>query len=190
MTDPLILAFDTSGAHCAAALLRGKTVLETCGEEMARGQAERLMGLLGDIMARHGTGWHDLSAVAVGTGPGNFTGIRIGVSAARGVALGLGIPAYGVTGFAARAQVAPPGTQVAIPAPRGMAYILQPSGPITVPLNAVANPAPEPNPATLATAIAQHARTVWPEPAKAPAPLYIKPPDAAPAKDVAPPLLS
>lgn len=189
MSAPLILGFDTSSAHCAAALLRGNTVLEAIGEEMDRGQAERLMDLLGETLARHGADWHDLSALAVGIGPGNFTGIRIGVSAARGLALGLGIPTYGVTGFEARARMAPPGTQVAISAPRGTAYVLRPNGPMTVPLKDVANPAPEPSAEALATSIAEHALTLWPERAAPPAPFYIKPPDAAPAKDTAPPLL-
>ena len=56
---------------------------------MAKGQAERLMGLLEEVLAAQKTTWQDLSAIAVGVGPGNFTGIRIGVSAARGLALGL-----------------------------------------------------------------------------------------------------
>lgn len=189
MTAPLILALDTSAAHCAAALIRGDRVLNATGEAMAKGQAERLMDLLAETLAAQDTDWRDLSAIAVGTGPGNFTGIRIGVSAARGLALGLGIPAYGVTGFEARARLAPTGTTVAIPAPRDMAYVSGPTGPDTVPFDQIAHPAPEPAPAELATAIAQHAATLWPASAPPPAPFYIRPPDAAPARDAAPTLL-
>lgn len=189
MTEPLILGFDTSAAHCAAALVRGDTVLHAVGEDMTRGQAERLMGLLSETLTSQGADWSDLSALAVGVGPGNFTGIRIGVSTARGLALGLGIPSYGVTGFEARARLAMPGAQVAIAAPRDMAYILQPEGPVSVRVQDIANPAPEPTPAELAVAIAEHAASLWPQKAAPPAPLYIKPPDAAPAKDTAPTLL-
>ena len=156
---------------------------------MAKGQAERLMGLLEEVLAAQKTTWQDLSAIAVGVGPGNFTGIRIGVSAARGLALGLGIPAYGVTGFDARQRLAVSGTQIAITAPRQMAYIIGDNGPELVPLDDVTLAASEPEPADLATATALHAASLWPAPALAPAPFYIKLPDAAPARDAAPPLL-
>ena len=89
--DPTLLAFDTSAAHCAAALLiAGK--IHTRIDEMARGQAEHLMPMLEEVLAAHGLAWRDLDAIGVGTGPGNFTGIRISVAAARGLALGLGCP--------------------------------------------------------------------------------------------------
>lgn len=189
MTPPLILGFDTSGAHCAAALIRGNTLLHAVGEDMARGQAERLMDLLNEVLTRQGAQWKDLSALAVGIGPGNFTGIRIGVSAARGLALGLGIPAYGVTGFTARQRLATSGTTIAIPAPRQMAYITGENGPTSVPFDGISKPAAEPTPADLASAIAKHAATLWPEKPAPPAPFYIRPPDAAPAKDAAPTLL-
>ncbi len=65
--------------------------------DMAKGQAEHLMSMLEDTLAEAGAEWGELTAVGVGIGPGNFTGIRISVSAARGLALGLGIPAIGVT---------------------------------------------------------------------------------------------
>ncbi|WP_444870364.1 tRNA (adenosine(37)-N6)-threonylcarbamoyltransferase complex dimerization subunit type 1 TsaB [Rhodobacter capsulatus] len=107
-SEPLVLGFDTSAAHCAAALVRGGTVLATRAEDMAKGQAERLMPLLEELLAEAGLGWHDLDALGVGTGPGNFTGVRISVAAARGLALGLGIPAVGVSVFEALAQDAPP----------------------------------------------------------------------------------
>ncbi len=95
---PAVLAFDTSAAHCAAALmLKGQVVSRV--EEMSRGQGERLMVMLEEILAESSITWGDLDAIAVGVGPGNFTGIRISVSAARGLALGLGIPAMGVSLF-------------------------------------------------------------------------------------------
>jgi tRNA threonylcarbamoyl adenosine modification protein YeaZ len=80
-------------------LLSGERVLCARAEEMGRGQAERLMPLLEEMLAEAGVGWSDLDRIGVGVGPGNFTGIRISVSAARGLALGLDIPAVGVSGF-------------------------------------------------------------------------------------------
>ncbi|MCZ4269621.1 tRNA (adenosine(37)-N6)-threonylcarbamoyltransferase complex dimerization subunit type 1 TsaB [Tritonibacter mobilis] len=100
---PLTLGFDTSSAHCAAALLRGDSVLAQRREEMAKGQAERLMPLLEELLTEGGVTWADLDAIAVGIGPGNFTGIRISVSAARGLALGLDVPAIGVSSLEAQA---------------------------------------------------------------------------------------
>ena len=92
MRDPLILGFDTSAAHCAAALLCGEQCLAARHEDMTRGQAERLMPLLEDLLAEAGASWRDLARIGVGIGPGNFTGVRIAVSAARGLALSLKIP--------------------------------------------------------------------------------------------------
>ncbi|TNJ47696.1 tRNA (adenosine(37)-N6)-threonylcarbamoyltransferase complex dimerization subunit type 1 TsaB [Phaeobacter sp. B1627] len=100
---PLILAFDTSAAHCAAALLRGHDIVSQRLEPMARGQAERLMPLLEEVLAEGGASYGDLQAIGVGIGPGNFTGIRISVSAARGLALGLDLPAIGVSSLDAQA---------------------------------------------------------------------------------------
>ncbi len=117
----LILAFDTSAAHCAAALLRDGQIVGARREEMARGQAEALMPLLEGLLLDHRLAWRDLSAIGVGVGPGNFTGIRISVSAARGLALSLGIPAIGVSGFEALAHGRDTDL-VTLPAPRDMIY--------------------------------------------------------------------
>jgi tRNA threonylcarbamoyl adenosine modification protein YeaZ len=102
--DPLILALDTAAAHCAAALVQGGVARARRVEPMARGQAERLLPLIEDLLAEAGVGWDDVGLIAVGTGPGNFTGSRIGVAAARGLALGRGLPAIGVSLFEALAE--------------------------------------------------------------------------------------
>ena len=103
MTARRILAFDTSGPHCAASLFVSKNKWVWRKEEMARGQAERLFPLLDEVLSEAELTWEDLDALAVGVGPGNFTGIRIAVSAARGLSLSLGIPAVGVDLFQVRA---------------------------------------------------------------------------------------
>ncbi len=103
-SDPLILAIDTTAAHCAAALLSGDHILAHRFEAMAKGQAERLMPLVEEILSENGKTPHDLTAVSVCTGPGNFTGIRIAVAAARGLALSLGIQAIGVSRLEALAH--------------------------------------------------------------------------------------
>ena len=100
---PLILSFDTSAAHCAAALLLGNTVLSERIEPMHKGQAERLFPLLEQILAENGKHWSDLDAIGVCIGPGNFTGVRISVAAARGLALSLDIPAVGISKLEAMA---------------------------------------------------------------------------------------
>ncbi len=100
---PLILSFDTSAAHCAAALLSGDTVLAEQLEPMHKGQAERLFPLLEEVLADNDKSWSDLDAIGVCTGPGNFTGVRISVSSARGLALSLGIPAIGISKLEAMA---------------------------------------------------------------------------------------
>ncbi|MEM7722734.1 MAG: tRNA (adenosine(37)-N6)-threonylcarbamoyltransferase complex dimerization subunit type 1 TsaB [Pseudomonadota bacterium] len=99
MPDDLILAFDTSGPWCAVSLLQGDEVCAQAYEPMAKGQAERLMPMVEAVMAEDGLPLDVLDAIAVGVGPGNFTGLRIAVSAARGLALALGVPAVGVTAF-------------------------------------------------------------------------------------------
>jgi tRNA threonylcarbamoyladenosine biosynthesis protein TsaB len=103
-SDPLILAIDTTAAHCAAALLCGDRVLAHRFEPMVKGQAERLMPMIGEILEKNDKAPKDLAAIAVCTGPGNFTGIRIAVAAARGLALSLGIPAIGVSRLEALAH--------------------------------------------------------------------------------------
>jgi tRNA threonylcarbamoyl adenosine modification protein YeaZ len=101
---PAILGFDTSAAQCAAALVQGGATLARRIEAMQQGQAERLLPMLEEVLAEAGVPWGGLGALAVCTGPGNFTGVRIAVAAARGLALALGVPAVGVTLFEALAD--------------------------------------------------------------------------------------
>lgn len=66
---------------------------------MARGQAERLVPMLEEVLAEAGFAWSALDGIGVGTGPGNFTGLRLAVATARGLAMARDIPAIGVSSF-------------------------------------------------------------------------------------------
>lgn len=203
----LVLAFDTSAAHCAAALLRDGAVIAERREEMAKGQAERLMPLLEELLAGAGLGWRDLDAIGVGIGPGNFTGVRISVAAARGLALALRIPAIGVSTLEALAEGAPRPLTVAEDARRGEAYVqhftetgaeppqLMPVDQITGArqTGSAAQPAPGvevlPPALPLAVAIGRIAATKAGTPQPRPAPLYLRGADAAPPSDPPPVLI-
>lgn len=192
-SDPVVLASDTSAAHCAPALLVGERIVVARTEDMGRGQAERLFPLLEEILSEAGKTWRDLTAIGVGVGPGNFTGIRISVSAARGLALALGIPAVGIDGFDARNSVTPAGQIVAIPAPREQYYI-RPEGAETALVShaeaALSGPLhTDVSALDLIRAIAVLAASRACATTTPPSPVYVRPADAAPSRDTAPVLL-
>ncbi|MFQ5566999.1 MAG: tRNA (adenosine(37)-N6)-threonylcarbamoyltransferase complex dimerization subunit type 1 TsaB [Paracoccaceae bacterium] len=130
----MILGIDTSAAQCAVALVgAGEPVVER--RALERGHAEHLFPMIDEVLARAGTGYAAIRRVGVCTGPGSFTGVRIGVAAARGIALGRGIPAAGISRFEALA--AEVGGPVAIClAGRGGAVYLQAFGADGAPLAA------------------------------------------------------
>jgi tRNA threonylcarbamoyladenosine biosynthesis protein TsaB len=101
-----ILALETSGAACSVAVLAGERVAAHRREAMLRGQSEALMPMIRDAMEAAGLRFSALDLVASTVGPGAFTGIRIGLAAARGIALAAGIPALGVTTFEAIGEAA------------------------------------------------------------------------------------
>lgn len=92
-----ILALDSACASCSVALWCDGEVLAHAFEAMQRGQSERLVPMVDDVVARSGLSMAAVDAVATTVGPGAFTGIRIGLSAARGYGLALGKPVIGVT---------------------------------------------------------------------------------------------
>lgn len=92
-----ILAFDTSLACCSAAILKEGQVLAHLFEQRQRGQAERLVPMIEEVCVQAELSLQEIDLIAVGRGPGTFTGIRIGLSAARGMALALNIPLMGLT---------------------------------------------------------------------------------------------
>ncbi|WP_292249424.1 tRNA (adenosine(37)-N6)-threonylcarbamoyltransferase complex dimerization subunit type 1 TsaB, partial [Mesorhizobium sp.] len=83
--------------------------------DLGKGHAEHLMAVIDAALKAAGTGYAGLDAIAVSVGPGSFTGLRVGVSTARGLALALKIPAIGVTtleALAAEAAASFPGRAV------------------------------------------------------------------------------
>src|SRR5579863_10734628 len=104
----LILAIDTALDACAACVLDtdAARVIAQESQAMKRGHAEALMPLIGRVIEKSGVAFAALDRIAVTTGPGSFTGLRVGLSAARGIALAANKPVVGVTTLTAYAAPA------------------------------------------------------------------------------------
>jgi tRNA threonylcarbamoyladenosine biosynthesis protein TsaB len=98
-----ILAFDCAGAQCAAAILSNGDILATRRVLAERGHAQLLVPMLVDLLDEAGLEFSDIDRFAVTTGPGSFTGIRVALATAHGLALGTGKPIVGITVFEAMA---------------------------------------------------------------------------------------
>ncbi len=131
-----VLAFDTcfDGCSVCVAQRRDGAVVELTSafERFEMGHAERLVPMIDEVMRRAGVAFEDIDRLAVTVGPGTFTGTRIGVAAARGLALATGIAVVGVSSLAVMAEVAlrelaPPAEDetlaIAVDARRGEAYV-------------------------------------------------------------------
>ena len=100
-----VLAIDTALEACSVGVVAGaRQVL--LSETIGRGHAERLMGMVAAAMAEAGLDYRDLDRIAVTVGPGSFTGLRVGIAAARGFALVTGAPAIGLGTLAIHAETA------------------------------------------------------------------------------------
>ncbi|MBY4894930.1 tRNA (adenosine(37)-N6)-threonylcarbamoyltransferase complex dimerization subunit type 1 TsaB [Rhodobacteraceae bacterium N5(2021)] len=211
----MILGFDTSGAYVGTALWRDGDVATALYTDMAKGQAEHLMPMIEDTLANAQVTLDDLRAIGVGIGPGNFTGIRISVSAARGLALALGIPAIGVSLLEALAHGAQGPTLTCLKAPRGAFYLERQGGGLdraaalvaandlhdwaapgltvigqdSAVLAAALGLPNAPSAYAPASAIARLAALRIGTPQPRPAPLYIKAADAAPSREQGPTIL-
>jgi tRNA threonylcarbamoyladenosine biosynthesis protein TsaB len=101
----LILAIDTALDACAACVLDtdAERMIAQESQEMKRGHAEALMPLIARVMKESGVAFAALDRIAVTTGPGSFTGLRVGLSAARGIGLAADRPVVGLTTLTAYA---------------------------------------------------------------------------------------
>jgi tRNA threonylcarbamoyladenosine biosynthesis protein TsaB len=96
----LILSLDSAGSGCSACVWRDGEVLAAAEEQMQRGQDQRLMPLILEVMKQASVEFDALDRIAVTRGPGSFTGLRIGLAAARGIGLAAGKPVVGIDRFA------------------------------------------------------------------------------------------
>jgi tRNA threonylcarbamoyladenosine biosynthesis protein TsaB len=127
-----VLALDTSLNACSVALVDSATGMVLAGESgtMARGHAETLMPMVSRVMATAALRFSDIDRIAVTIGPGTFTGIRVGLAAARGLALAAGKPLIGIgtleahgAALAASAQPLHEPFAIALDARRGEVYL-------------------------------------------------------------------
>ncbi len=187
MPPKLILSFDTSAAHCAVALVCGDEILGSQTEALLKGQAERLIPMLEDVLQGAGKSWSDLDLIGVGVGPGNFTGVRIAVSAARGLALSLNIPAVGVSVFEALAYGTKGHVTIGRDARRGMVFSQNFDDGVAIgePVMAEGVAAPDAmiDPVKIAFCAARK------DGGTPPAPLYLRSADAALPSDLPPTIL-
>jgi tRNA threonylcarbamoyladenosine biosynthesis protein TsaB len=119
----IVLALDTALDACSVAIARDDAVLANLSERMQRGQAERLAPMAREAADAAGVSFSELDCVAVTTGPGSFTGVRVGLSFARALALALSKPCIGVSTLEALAlQGGEEGLRAALIETPGAAY--------------------------------------------------------------------
>lgn len=119
-----ILAIDTSHGICSIALADNGIIIASKTDFEPSKQAERLFSSIETLLKEAEVSYADINAITVDIGPGSFTGIRIGLAAARGVSLAADIPVIGITGFEALAlsQKESKDLLVALDAKRGQVY--------------------------------------------------------------------
>jgi tRNA threonylcarbamoyladenosine biosynthesis protein TsaB len=102
----IVLALDTCLSACSVAVVDGDQVLARASEPMTRGHQERLAPMARDVMTSAGIGFDRLERIAATVGPGSFTGLRVGLAFAKGLALALDIPCVGIGTLEALAETA------------------------------------------------------------------------------------
>lgn len=98
-----ILAVDTATENCSVALIMGNEVIARC-EYAPREHTTKILPMVDSVLAEAGVKLNQLDALAYGRGPGSFTGVRIGIGIAQGLAFGADLPMIGVSTLAAMAQ--------------------------------------------------------------------------------------
>ena len=104
----IILGLDTTGPNCSAALVDTAKVLAYKSENIGRGHAERLAPMVGEVLAEAKLTAKDIDKIAVCTGPGSFTGLRVSLAFAKGFALPRKLPVVGLSSLAMWAAQADP----------------------------------------------------------------------------------
>ena len=133
----MILAFDTSTAACTAALFdENGGCIGRADERIGRGHSERLMPMLAELL-----GGRAASRIIVGAGPGSFTGIRVGIAAAHGLAIGWGAELEGMSSLALIAAGAQSENEVAtaITGGHGELFVQQFAGGTLEPISEIRN---------------------------------------------------
>ncbi|MDB5615349.1 MAG: tsaB [Devosia sp.] len=125
----ITLAIDTAAPRLQLALLLATGHVDTSIDEIATGHAELIFERIATLLGRNHIGYADLQRVVTTTGPGSFTGLRIGLSAARGIGLARSIPVVGVSSLVALSLTATGPTTILLDARRGEAYFQTFSGP-------------------------------------------------------------
>jgi tRNA threonylcarbamoyladenosine biosynthesis protein TsaB len=119
----IALGFDTCLSACSVAVVDGERVLARAREVMARGHQERLAPMVQQVMAEAGLAFGQLDRIGVTVGPGSFTGLRVGIAFAKGLALALDRPTVGIGTLEALAAHATGLVFPAIDARRGQLYL-------------------------------------------------------------------
>jgi tRNA threonylcarbamoyl adenosine modification protein YeaZ/ribosomal-protein-alanine acetyltransferase len=196
----MLLVLDTCFNACSAALYDDKEmrVVASGYEEMERGHAEALGPMVERLFSESKTRPDQLSRIAVTYGPGTFTGLRIGLSFAKGMALALGIPLVGLNSLKATAQHT---TEKVLIAHRaggtGLIYWTSPEGPALGSAEDIIASAKKLNRAVIGSGF-EGAKTFWPDAkifagfaatlpvaGESVEPLYLRPPDAKPSASAA-----
>ena len=109
-----VLGLNTAWPGCDVSVLQDDATLAESVESMARGQDARVPGLVSEVCTEAGLTLQDIDRIAVITGPGSFTGIRVGVAFARGLALALKIPCLGISSLEAALPAGQTGSQMVL----------------------------------------------------------------------------
>jgi len=120
----VLLSLDTSSVNCAVHVRQGKDACFERSETIGRGHAEVVLAMIDEALGALDVAYRDLTRIGVTTGPGSFTGVRVGLSVARALALALDIPVIGISTLKAHAAGCPAqgAKLVALDARRGEFY--------------------------------------------------------------------
>jgi tRNA threonylcarbamoyladenosine biosynthesis protein TsaB len=126
---PITLAIDTAAPRLQLGLLRADGSVDVSVDEIATGHAELIFARIATLLERNGLSYADLQRVVTTTGPGSFTGLRIGLSAARGIGLARHIPVVGVSSLVGLSLSVDGPSTVLLDARRDEAYFQMFAGP-------------------------------------------------------------